>query len=75
MVFLIWIAICYIVWPTVEILVTGERTVSTTDNWMALFFLLAMYWSYKIGKQRASEQKHEPSNVVNIIVTKEDENN
>ena len=52
---------------------TGERTVSTTDNWMALFFLLAMYWSYKIGKQRASEQKHELSNVVNIIVTKEDE--
>jgi hypothetical protein len=50
MIFLVWLVLCYFVWPTVEILVTGSRTVSTTDDWMSLFFLLAMYWCYKVGK-------------------------
>lgn len=55
MIFLVWLVLCYFVWPTVEILVTGSRTVSTTDDWMSLFFLLAMYWCYKVGKLKNSK--------------------
>lgn len=57
MIFLVWLVLCYFVWPTVEILVTGSRTVSTTDDWMSLFFLLAMYWCYKVGKCESDTHK------------------
>ena len=59
MIFLVWLVLCYFVWPTVEILVTGSRTVSTTDDWMSLFFLLAMYWCYKVGKCQSDTHNSE----------------
>ena len=59
MIFLVWLVLCYPVWPTVEILVTGNRTVSTTDDWMSLFFLLAMYWCYNVGKRESDTHSSE----------------
>ena len=59
MIFLVWLVLCYFVWSTVEILVTGSRTVSTTDDWMLLFFLLAMYWCYKGWKMRTDTHNSE----------------
>lgn len=59
MIFLVWLVLCYLVWPTVEILVTGSRTVSTTDDWMSLFFLLAMYWCYNVGKRESDTHSSE----------------
>ena len=59
MIFLVWLVLCYLVWPTVEILVTGNRTVSTTDDWMSLFFQLAMYWCYNVGKRESDTHSSE----------------
>lgn len=69
MIFLVWLVLCYFVWPTVEILVTGSRTVSTTDDWMSLFFLLAMYWCYKVGKCESDTHNSENKKMANLLLT------
>lgn len=69
MIFLVWLVLCYFVWPTVEILVTGSRTVSTTDDWMSLFFLLAMYWCYKVGKCESDTHNSENQKIANLLLT------
>lgn len=47
MIFLVWLVLCYFVWPTVEIFVTGSRTVSTTDGDFAFAIVKEIFESRK----------------------------
>lgn len=56
---IVWMLCCYLAWPLIEILITGERTVRHVDNVMSIVFLFAMAWSYTVGKVRAERKQEE----------------
>ena len=77
---IVWMLCCYLAWPLIEILITGERTVRHVDNVMSIVFLFAMAWSYTVGKVRAERkqeerEKEKKANILQLMDSKKPNTN